>query len=315
MEEITNKTIFDFLLGKMSEKNEPDFLGKCFDNDEHAEKYEMVRDSLIESYLKGRLTTEDRQRFETHFLSDPYHQELLEFSRTIRTNLKKNSHLERLAAAKPEAEKPGFFTASWLVPAMGVLILTIGALAWLIIKNPQNEFVRDVPPPDVQTPKTNETTKPAEDTPVTANSQTPDPNQNRVLPAQVKSPTPDAAKPPAFVPAFTLPVGIKGSADEETLKINKEAKQVKLKTSKLLDEKKFRIYRAVITDKTGKDVFISEEFSEFVRTDGGRKILFTVPANKFQDGEHTFILEGKKEDGGFEKLEGSKRDFLVKREK
>lgn len=83
------KSIWNYLLGRTPATEEFDFLLEVFGSDESAELYEMVRDDLIEEYLRGNLSTRDRVSFENHFLENPLHRDLLKFSKMLRELLAK----------------------------------------------------------------------------------------------------------------------------------------------------------------------------------------------------------------------------------
>lgn len=87
----------NYFLGDLSPEDEFDFLVKCFESDESAEKYEIERDDLIESYLDDDLSARDRKKFERHFLSFCCHQEHFYFLKLLRQILNENEKLAELA--------------------------------------------------------------------------------------------------------------------------------------------------------------------------------------------------------------------------
>lgn len=91
MTSITEKEILAYLLGKLTDDFDKDwdFTVRCFSSDENTELFEMVRDDLIEIYLRGHLPEKEKLLFESYFLRDTFNLELFNFSKMLRDHLRK----------------------------------------------------------------------------------------------------------------------------------------------------------------------------------------------------------------------------------
>ena len=320
---ITNQSIIDYLLGKLSEKEELKFIEQVFDRDENSEKYEIVREDLIEDYLKGKLSADEKLRFETHFLANPFHQKLFNFSKTLRGHLEE-TFLEKIIATatvqNAEQEKKLWFGLdNWLVPisALGTL-LVVGGIICFAVFNYKNQ-IAVVKPPNSASELTVAATQPLENSKIENSSQDKpsiidDSKSNNLqnksverTPQENLKPTP--AKQLSRVVSYTLAFALKGG-DGDELKISKETETINFRTFHPLAG--FQSYVARIKSKDGNQIW-EKEFTIFQKTGKVNQILFSVPANLFQSGEYTFRFEGKSVDGTAKQLPELK--FVVKREK
>lgn len=323
MKTVTNKAIIDYLLGRLSAENENNFLAECFSSDENAERFEMVREDLIENYLRGNLSNDDQARFQEHFLKDEQNSKLFEFSEMLRNHLKNDKQLAVLA--KQEKTKKSFSPVRLLVPIGGFAALLIGAIfIWQALsKNSGQEIAKVEPTPTPVSQPTNLQMSPSPVPSVTpAQIATPSPNpivsqspkmsptpkpNETPKPAVAETPTPKAPENPIL--AFALPLMAKGD-DDKILKITKQTKEVILQTPRPFKE--FPSYRVSIL-KDGKELF-SRDFEKFTTNDKNQ-ISVNVPAEKFQTGNLRFMIVGKNADGTTEELKGSERFFKVERAK
>jgi len=118
-----------YLLGQVDAPTADAFEEALFRDDQTLEQGEAAEEALIEDYLGGRLSGEDRARFEQHYLAAPRHRIRVE---TVR----------RLIAAAPR--QPRWRSVSILVPlaAAATVILALGM--WWVYSSRR-------PPDDVQT--------------------------------------------------------------------------------------------------------------------------------------------------------------------
>lgn len=307
---LQTKAIINYLLGQIEADKENDFLVECFSNDENSEKFERVRDDLIENYLRGDLSKEDERQFENHFLADLQNLELYKFSKKMRAHLAENTQLE--TAVRTSAEKKSFQFGSWLVPAamFGALLIAAFFIWQTALKKTEPEIaeVRPTPMPTVETQ-----VSPAisvllatEPTPSTSPKPTIKPSETPKTNIPV-APTPKVAER-AFL-AFNLPLISKGNNKENVLKINNQIKQVGLQTSKPF--KDFPGYQVQI--QSNNQVSWQRNFEKFP-TKGKGQIVVNIPAENFKEGKHRFIIFGLNKDGTVQELKGTERFFAVEKE-
>ena len=102
-----------FLLGALPASEQEEVERRLFTDGAFLEEILAVGDDLIDAYLAGSLTPEDKERFETHFLASPLRRERFEMVRGI------VSAAQRRSAARPSGTR----LAPWLVAAAAVLVI------------------------------------------------------------------------------------------------------------------------------------------------------------------------------------------------
>ena len=92
-----------YLLGDIAEDQARDIGERMLIEDEYVDQVDRSEDELIEDYLDDSLSSEDRARFENHFLNAPEHRERLRFAEALR------KHVEASHGSGPRApnEPPG----------------------------------------------------------------------------------------------------------------------------------------------------------------------------------------------------------------
>src|SRR6185369_11376092 len=81
------KDLRRYLLGQLDDRTAEALEERFLLQDEVFEELLAVEDELIEDYLAGALTAEDRRALENHFLSTPDRLDQLRFGRTFRQYL------------------------------------------------------------------------------------------------------------------------------------------------------------------------------------------------------------------------------------
>src|ERR1044071_1791611 len=60
-----------YLLGELSEDEQSGVEERLFTTEEYGQQLSLVEDDLIDSYVRGELSSRERERFESHFLTSP----------------------------------------------------------------------------------------------------------------------------------------------------------------------------------------------------------------------------------------------------
>jgi hypothetical protein len=120
-----------YLLGEMKEE-EKTMLEQGFVGEEDSfEQVAAVEDELIDDYLSGALTAEERDRFEKVYLGFPERRERVEFAQALHRRLSEKSRTSPVAPFSPRVRRP--FNA--LLAAAAVLFGAIGVyFAWTSIE-------------------------------------------------------------------------------------------------------------------------------------------------------------------------------------
>jgi hypothetical protein len=127
-----------YLLGATAEADGQSLEVEYFESATALESVEAAEEALIEEYLSGRLTPDDRRRFEEYYLASPVHRRRVEMIR-------------RLSAGKsPVVTRRPSRTYVPLLAAAAVLVLIAGAATWFSLRAPRDEAAQTtqaVPPP------------------------------------------------------------------------------------------------------------------------------------------------------------------------
>jgi hypothetical protein len=92
--ELDEKQLVRYLLGTASSEEEQQLEERYFSDDNYFELLMSVEDDLIDAYVRGELSGEDRQHFERRFLSSPQRRQRVVFAQTLLDTAAQRSHAE-----------------------------------------------------------------------------------------------------------------------------------------------------------------------------------------------------------------------------
>src|SRR5262249_55725723 len=131
--------IVQYLLGSLPEEETERFDELCFVDDEFAERMSAVENDLVDTYVRGELSSRKLERFDSYYLASPRRREKVKIARAFQI------HAERAVAAGQVVfapEPPRMKTTSvnlfpqWtLLPGFGAiprLVLTAAAVLGLV---------------------------------------------------------------------------------------------------------------------------------------------------------------------------------------
>lgn len=135
-----------YLMGEMSERESDEFEEKYFDDDVLFGELLDAEDRLIDDYRRGRLSSDERERFEQRFLTLPDRRREVEFARLLAESLAERHkadlpapNAEPAPQRRPLLSLPLFswLSASWPAPgwalALIALIMILGS-TWAALK-------------------------------------------------------------------------------------------------------------------------------------------------------------------------------------
>jgi hypothetical protein len=130
--------IRQYLLGALDDESNQQFEENLFANREYFEKVLMTEDELVEDFVFDALSPSDRERFLSHYLSQPEHVRKLKNTRAL-------VEYSRSAELKTDFSRtPGFLRKYSIAagPALACLLI-VGVSLWLITRNSlQREIAR-----------------------------------------------------------------------------------------------------------------------------------------------------------------------------
>jgi hypothetical protein len=148
--ETQEKLMRSYLLGNISEAEASSLEEEFFTDDERFEQLWEIENMLVDSYVRGRLSPEDREKFERHYLASPVHIERVAFARgliekadslgtkapAVELKAPRSSWLARLS------EIMGLSPAAWRVAMAAAMLLLVVASIWLLAERARlrNQF-------------------------------------------------------------------------------------------------------------------------------------------------------------------------------
>ncbi|HRH41042.1 MAG TPA: hypothetical protein PKY82_05310 [Pyrinomonadaceae bacterium] len=297
---LTNESKFrQFLLDEMPEEERVDFEQNFILDEEMFENLRVAEDELIENYVRGNLSGNDRQKFETKFLTNEKRHERVAFTRAMLKNFANQSALKKQEAEGERvsvwASLVSFFKQPQfaLGSAFAVLLLLLGG--WFLLRKTEKpiDIVQNTPTPIPQisvtpTPQTSENTNNTPNQNVVPINQRP-----KVEPTLNKTPDNTNLQKPVQTPSnpvittlalFTGGVRSEGKTNELNLPKNSGGANLQLN----LESQDYKIYRAEIVDQNGKIIYQSGKLSA-----NKSKVNAFVPVQNLKRGDYIIKLYGK----------------------
>lgn len=140
MADVSEQEMRAYLLGGLSPEQQTELAARIHNDGELQEELQAVKEELFDQYLAGSLTTDERQYFQTHFLSSASGRRKLHFATLFRNYYDNNLKQESFAVDRvPAPITPTTAPSPWFAnlqrnPAYAVsMILVAGLLATLTI--------------------------------------------------------------------------------------------------------------------------------------------------------------------------------------
>jgi hypothetical protein len=312
-----------FLLGELPEGVRGEVEERLFSDPEYFRQFRAAEDELTDEYLYGDLDADERERFETYFLTTPERRESLRIARALKQYIAKNATHAALAdaaaltdAAKlsdanaradaahvPRPEKRPFFdflrlpALRFSMAAAAVLIVAVGL--WLLLST----TLRDEPDPTLKA-----NTSDPRPSPTQLAQSTPEQNDNR---APIAPPTPaensngDAVngggvrtpKPPRHTHSrvysfLILPLGqVRSEGDDNDVNevnIPADAGAVKLRIPLIAAPARGR-YRVTLQTDAGERLKSWRNLKP-ARRKTGRTVSVNVPASALTQQNYRLVL-------------------------
>jgi hypothetical protein len=266
-----------YLLGEMKEEEKTALEQGVVGEEDSFEQVAAVEDELIDDYLSGALTAEERDRFEKVYLGSSERRERVEFARALHRRLSEKSRTSPVAPFSPRVPRP-FNT---LLAAAAVLFGAIGLyFAWTSIElRRENGSVsrRDQDLSRQLSEVQNRADRLQRDL---ERQQT----EMARLSEQLANLQSQAAKAVSFVLTGGL---VRDGGTLQTLQIPAGIETVRLTLP--LSDASYVSYRAVIQTPEGKTVWKGDAAPT---VPGARSLLFTVPARALASGDYILSVAG-----------------------
>jgi methionine-rich copper-binding protein CopC len=323
MQTLENKQkAVSYLLGELPEADRDSLEERLFIDEDFSQFVNDVENDLIDEYVRGELSADEKLKFENAFLKNETRREKIRAAQILQTKLFNETPEKEFAASETKVSfwetLSGFFRLPNFALASGlavILLILFGAVWFLTrenklddrVKNPENINQPEVLP----TPKTSPPENLPENTQQNINENSEinknQPNTNSNKSETEPKKTPEAVKtpqdqpqiqPPRRIFAFTLLPPTR-SSERPVLEIPENTETVNLQIANNF-EKNFVKYTLEISNENGETI-LKRDFS----SDGKRpKKSFPVslPNEKLKAGGYEITLLGTSSDGNVEEI-------------
>ncbi|HSE31101.1 MAG TPA: hypothetical protein VLA93_05960 [Pyrinomonadaceae bacterium] len=133
MRTIGNETIKTYLLGNLEEPSKTQLEERLLNDAELFEEVLVVEDELVDQYIAGRLSSDDKARFEAHFVVTPDRVRKIQFGRAFYKYLEQNDTAETPGAVQVKPSRSQF--SFWQVrrPLIAFSLVAVAGFAILAV--------------------------------------------------------------------------------------------------------------------------------------------------------------------------------------
>lgn len=271
-----------FFLGQMAESEREAFETAFIADGDAFDLVRVSEDELVEDYVRGILSREDRRSFEIAYLTNAKNRNKVEFTRTLIAKVKtpavapeSRSLMERIST---------FFVQHKLAlgSAFGILLI-LGAVWMFLPTRSVHEIAKNLPPVNAELS--------VEKPPVVVDDQN---NTNSDIAKPTPTPSPKETnrqiekdpETPSRTPVLALFAGtLRSGGNMPTLTLDDGVRNANLSLN--LESRDYDRYRAEIVDPDGNVLLRSGNLKP-----NGKKVGLTIATAKLRTGEYSVRLSG-----------------------
>ncbi|MCY7346317.1 MAG: hypothetical protein LH614_08880, partial [Pyrinomonadaceae bacterium] len=313
-----------FLLGKLTEAETIKIEEEYFGKNDHFENILIAENDLIDAYIKGGLSAEDKRLFENRLLLNSRQRQRVQFAETLVKYASGLPAAEDLNSAPAKSNWLSifaqFFSAKPMLSysfAVAVFIFFAGTI-WLAVNNnspqfPHNNELAGAPSTaetEIQKPASDaqfENQEPTNETitesgtvkdklSVAERSLKANPNQS-VPKSRTEKPKKSAA---AIFSTIILPLGLtRDGGMSKAFEIPAKANFVNLQLK--FEEGDFASYFAVLETAEGRQIW-SGKITKPAKNKNEKAVTATVPAHFLQKADYIITLKGLTKNGAYESV-------------
>jgi hypothetical protein len=301
-----------YLLGDLSEPEKAGLEKEFFTDEERFEQMWEIENRLVDNYVRGRISPEDRERFERHYLASPVHRLRVTIARELIERVdgpsakaiaieSKNSLWARLS------EKLEISFASWQFALIAAVVLLVASSLWLFLD--RTNLRRELARLKAETEARQSREQTLADQIAAARDQS-DQLKGEIEQLQAErnaaaneppAAPPSAQSPRAKIFSFLLSATlVRGGGDPQTLLIPPKTDVVRLQM--IVKQPDARRYQVGVRTVEGRQIW--ERQSIKARHDGaGNDVLTTnIPAGKLALGDYILTLSSVNSTGESEEI-------------
>lgn len=290
-----------YLLGQMSDAEQGEIAEQFFADDELFEQLTIVENDLIDRFVRGELSEDERKLFNQNYLSTAQRRRrvdtakaFIEAATQARSNVtaKKNAEVANIKTEKTSwatwLRQPLFGFVRARAIAAVLLISTIfiaGFFLWRYSNKNSNEIVKT--PTPSPTPSITPTPELANTNP------TPFPSNEDNKNVPQKPETPKSAVAVVF-----LSSGTRGFGNAPTALLNENISGIKLQIE--IKNASYSSYRVIVKRTTNAEVWTQKDIKR-----KGSLIETTIPRKLMSQGDYLVVVEGITDEGATEIIKES----------
>jgi hypothetical protein len=289
----SEQIITGYLFGELSEAEQTVLEEKYFNDREFFDRVVQVENSLVDSYARGLLSLEMRERMERHYLAHPERRERAKFAAALAAKVDQNNEIAVAESWWSRLVAPRRVTK--LVWAYSIILLVLGAGAfWFLIESRRlhQELAKTETERATQTQREHELKDQVESEQQRSQQLSAELDRLRAEQQTLQpSPTPTVNSAPSFVSLALTIGGVRGvdTGPHAVLVIPAGTQQVRIQLS--LKENEYQSYQAMLQPAGAKEIFSRQSLE--ARTDkSGTRLALIIPANKFATGDYILTLRG-----------------------
>ena len=303
--EITDADIRAYILGK-SPAEETDQLDELSFADQHAERIGAVEHEIIDDYVSGRLSPEEKSAFESSYMASAIRRERVEFAKAFADYSERTRSVAEPSPARSsifDLFRQRLFVLQFGAVAM---LLILGAAAWLIFREtPPTVALNDptnVAPSETRSNESQSTTPTSPAPTPSDETQTPSSNVNAAPSRQTVTPTPRPPRPKVEQPrlaVFVLTPALRSSSFQQ-VEIPAGAATVEFQL-RLETDDPGPLSVEIIDLRNSNSVWSAKNLSARKGRSGSTASI-RIPSRVLNKGEYQVSLSKNTKDGKSEKI-------------
>jgi anti-sigma factor RsiW len=282
---MNDKQIMAYFLEELPEEESAQIEERCFNDEEYAEQVFAVENELVDDYLCGKLTAENRARFEQRYLTTPGRREGLAIADLMQRYFRETTSSLGNGSSQPARwlrsgrihiwkQLPG--AVRW-VGATGLIIAFSAGLWWFFIVRP-NRSVSTVPQPQ----------------PPLAASVNPSPAQPLVLPTLAVDANSAVGSSPSLATFILSPGATRNSASKGNL-LTVPANTERIQLVLLIETNRFAGYSGRLQNIEDGPAYTLPNLKARRNQRDEIEVVFVVSAQLLKSGDYILALSGVKD--------------------
>ena len=309
---LNEELIIRYLLGQLPEAQQVEIEDSAFQSQQYMQDILAVESDLIDEYVRGEITLNNREQFERHFLAAPERRRKVEFARALTTvtSAVEPETVQNVRTFELPKSKNNLWTFLWglrpvsaLSLAAAALVVVVGA-AWLItsglrVRSQLNQLRAVQQSQDAQQRQLDQQLagERASTEDLTAQLE----RERRAEAERAQRVAERSTKPgnPDMIASLILIPGLaRGSNAEARVTISPSVRSVQLRVG-VEPQDDYSSFRVELLTQKGQKIWSQDNLSIHT-TRAGRAILLNLPAKILDAGRYELSLKGTNGSGGSE---------------